>query len=257
MLEKREKKIQALALSKKNQLLAFITSGFLLSVLFLFLLYKTYRDKKKYSEILERKKLQVETLVRELHHRVKNNLQTVSGLLSLQSNRIQDNEVRQIMEDGKSRVEAMALIHQKLYLNNELASVNIEEYLHGLSSYLAGSFGHESGIITTGVQLSDTVMDIDRAIPIGLIVNELITNAFKYAVNGISGPKISLKLAEQDSQLVLEIADNGKGNTGDKPGNESFGLQLVSLLVQQLGGKMESYNNHGTHYRITMPAKNG
>lgn len=257
VLEKREKKIQALAISKKNQLLVFITCGLLLSVLLLFFLYKNYRDKKNYSQVLERKNQQVETLIRELHHRVKNNLQTVSGLLSLQSNRIQDDEIRQIMEDGKSRVEAMALIHQKLYLNNELASVNIEEYLHDLSNYLAGSFGHETGIITTQVQLSNTVMDIDRAIPIGLIVNELITNAFKYAVNDIPNPEINLKLVEQDSQLALEVADNGKGNTGKKSGKESFGLQLVSLLVQQLDGKMESFSNHGTHYRITMAANNG
>lgn len=256
VLEKKEKKLQSLALSKKNQLLAFITAGFLLSVLLLFLLYKNYRNKKSYSEILERKNQQVETLVRELHHRVKNNLQTVSGLLSLQSNRIQDDEIRQIMEEGKSRVEAMALIHQKLYLNNELASVNIEEYLHDLSNYLAGSFGHDAGIITTQVQLSDTVMDIDRAIPIGLIVNELITNAFKYAVKDIPDPEISLKLVEQDNQLALEIADNGKGNTGGASGNGSFGLQLVTLLVQQLNGKMESFNHNGTHYRITLAAKN-
>jgi len=256
-LEKNEKNLQALALSKKNQLIAFITAGLLFSVLLLSLLYKSYRNRKRYMETLEKKNQQVETLIRELHHRVKNNLQTVSGLLSLQSNRIQDAEVRQVMEEGKSRVETMALIHQKLYLDNELASVNMEEYLKELSNYLAGSFGHDTSIITTQVKLSDTIMDIDRAIPIGLIVNELITNAFKYAIKDIPDPEISLKLIEQDNQLSLEIADNGKGST-DGPGkSRSFGLQLVDLLVQQLNGNMEIYNHRGTHYRITLAVKKG
>src|ERR1044072_2654922 len=115
----------------------------------------------------------IESLVRELHHRVKNNLQIVSSLLSLQSNRLEDDKARMALEEGRTRVDAMAMIHQQLYMENDLAAVNIEDYLGTLTLSLAGSFGYNSGNIRTAVQLKNRSVDIDMAIPIGLIVNEL------------------------------------------------------------------------------------
>lgn len=236
---------------QQKKSLALITGIFFL-LLLLLLLYLNYRLKKKQALALQSKNKEIETLIRELHHRVKNNLQTVSGLLSLQRNRIQDDGIRQMMEEGKNRVEAMALIHQKLYMNNELASVNIKDYLEELGGHLAESFGYKRNTVKTEVRLADGLMDIDRAIPIGLIVNELITNAFKYAFAGVSAPEILLSLIENSGKVELQVADNGSGLDPEKTGRESFGLKLVNMLVSQLDGELTTRSGNGTTYHISI-----
>lgn len=218
------------------------------------------QQKEKLEEayrITTEKNEHIESLIRELHHRVKNNLQIVSSLLSLQSNRIADDNARQALEEGKTRVDAMAMIHQKLYMNNELAAVNIEEYLDDLSTSLANSFGYEARHIHTDIQLTDRTMDIDLAIPIGLIVNELITNAFKHAFTGIVSPEIKVQLLQKEAQLLeLTIADNGKGlhRPQEPAGAGSFGMKLVQTLVEQVNGVMTVRLHPGTTYTIEIRA---
>lgn len=213
------------------------------------------QQKQKLEEayrITTEKNEYIGSLVRELHHRVKNNLQIVSSLLSLQSNRVADDKARLALEEGKTRVDAMAMIHQKLYMDNELASVNIEEYLGHLSASLANSFGYEARHVRTRVQLSNRSMDIDLAIPIGLIVNELITNAFKHAFRDVAQPEIHLALLEKQDHLELTVADNGKGlqvpEGLESPG--SFGMKLVQTLVEQVNGTMTIRQQPGTTYTI-------
>lgn len=255
LLEKNEKKLQALALSKKNQWLLFLSASLLLLSIILLLLWRYSREKKKHAERLEQKNQQVETLIRELHHRVKNNLQTVSGLLSLQSNRIDNEEWKSLMEEGRGRVEAMALIHQKLYLHDDVATIPVGDYLRDLLHHLADSYGFDGSVVQANIKLTTNSLDIDRALPIGLIVNELASNAFKYAFANIASPRLEVSLEEKDNGLLLRIADNGVGHTGEKAGEMAFGRRLVGLLVQQLDAEMEQSVSNGTIYRITMKLK--
>lgn len=196
----------------------------------------------------------IESLIHELHHRVKNNLQVVSGLLSLQSNRLRDETARVAMDEGRKRIDAMALIHQRLYMDKDLAAVDAEDYLNSLTWSLAGSYGYTNQHVHTDVNLPERSMHIDLMIPIGLIVNELVTNAFKHAFANTSKPQIKVSLSKnEDGSMELIIADNGTGfvitnDTG------SFGMKLVSTLVDQLNGEMQMKQDNGTTYTIQIRA---
>jgi two-component sensor histidine kinase len=253
-LEKKDKELQTLLVSKKNLQMNYLFVALMLALLLAFVFYLVYRNKRQHAVVLENKNGQIETLIRELHHRVKNNLQVVSGLLSLQSNRMEDEAARQAMDEGRNRVDAMAMIHQKLYMDKEIAGVDIKDYLQNLSVSLAGSFGFNAASVSTDVQIQTSSMDIDRAIPIGLIVNELITNAFKHAFSDIADPHISIRLSQADNELELQIADNGIGYETINSKTGSFGMKLVNTLVSQLDGKMEMYQDKGTVYCIKMRA---
>lgn len=240
---------QKIDLQKKQTL--YLSIGILLLSLATVLLIRNYRVKRKHAAALEQKNGQIETLIRELHHRVKNNLQVVSGLLALQANRLEDESAKQAMDEGRTRVDAMAMIHQKLYMDKDLAAVDIKEYLENLSLSLANSFGYDKNNIETTVQLPSLSLDIDRAIPIGLIVNELITNAFKHAFDGAQSPRINISLSRNANDLMeLVVADNGKGVSQFSSGSRSFGMKLVYTLVEQLNGTLEQKHENGTVYSI-------
>lgn len=214
------------------------------------------RQKKELEEayLLAREKNHyIEALIRELHHRVKNNLQVVSSLLALQSNRLQDETARRALEDGRTRVDAMALVHQKLFLDNELSSVNLSEYLRHLGHSLSRSFGYKMETVNSEVSLTSSSMDIDKAIPIGLIVNELVTNAFKHAFRETMQPLITVSVLErEDGCLWMQVVDNGSGfdtNSG-KERPDSLGLKLVQTLVDQLNGSLRVEQHNGTIFTI-------
>lgn len=214
------------------------------------------KQKQKLEEvnrITTEKNEYIESLIRELHHRVKNNLQIVSGLLSLQSNRLQDDNARMALEEGKTRVDAIAMIHQKLYMDNALAAVDIKEYLGDLTSSLANSFGYNADCVQTQTDMVNPSMGIDLAIPIGLIVNELVTNSFKHAFHETAMPGIVVSLQERQEKLLeLTVADNGKG-LGDPEklkNSDSFGMKLLRILVEQVNGAMTIRQNPGTAFII-------
>jgi len=249
LLEKKEKELNAVELASRNRTIWLMAAALLLLALALGLYIRSYYQKKKTSIVLNEKNERIETLVRELHHRVKNNLQVVSGLLSLQSNRTEDATARLAMEEGRSRINAMAMIHQRLYMDKDLASIDVKDYLENLSQSLAGSYGYTAEHIHTNVHLPDTGLDIDLVMPIGLIVNELVTNAFKHAFAGIQEPSVTISLQQTQAKLLqLQVADNGKGMGEEKTG--SFGMKLVQTLVKQLNGKMTVQQNPGTAYTI-------
>jgi len=215
------------------------------------------KQKKELEEayhLTSQKNQHIESLIKELHHRVKNNLQVVSSLMSLQSRRLEDKNARLAMDEGKKRVDAMAMIHQKLYMDNELASVHIGEYLNDLAASLAGSFGFSTSSIITEFSLADTNMDIDRAVPIGLIVNELITNAFKHAFKETADPKVYISLLQPGENIELKVSDNGKGIQENQLPDSSLGMKLVKTLVNQLEGTMNIINTNGTTVSITIAA---
>ena len=193
----------------------------------------------------------IEMLMRELHHRVKNNLQVISSLLGLQSMKLEDHKAQKAVREGKERIRAMSLIHQKLYQDENITSINIKDYMENLVDELAASYGYKDKA-QLSIAIPDIDMDADTTLPLGLIVNELVSNAFKYAFSDIEKPVLALSLEEKKDEFHLILTDNGKG----LPMNfsfdnaQSFGLKLVNLLVKQLKGQLNVSSQDGLSFQI-------
>ncbi len=197
-----------------------------------------------------------EVLLKEIHHRVKNNLQIITSLLNLQSAQIKDADTLAMFRESQARVRSMALIHEKLYQSKDLARIDFSGYVRELMVYLFRSYTVSPDQIQTEFDTGEIYLGIDTAIPCGLIISELVTNAMKYAFpNGRHG-KIHLSLQPlTDGNLVLRVADNGVGFPDDFDWRESdsLGLQLVSTLTAQLHGKMEVSGRDGASFTLTFP----
>ena len=187
-----------------------------------------------------------ELLLKEIHHRVKNNLEVVSSLLALQSHQIDDPNTKEAMLASQNRVHSIGIVHQKLYQGENLGSIEMKDYFINLSESILDSFNaHER--VQVECAMSNLNVDIDTAVPLGLIVNELLTNTIKYAFPGGRSGKVQITLEQAASgNLQLLVSDNGVGK-GDTINGTGFGGQLISLLTQQLGGTMKEDNNNGTH----------
>jgi two-component sensor histidine kinase len=213
---------------------------------------------KKQSKVLELKNDQInktlkekELLVREVHHRVKNNFQIVASLLELQSKGIEDKKALALANEGKNRVKSMALIHQKLYQTND-GFINFDEYIVLLIKEISALFASDKNIETT-VNSKNMFFDVDTAIPLGLIVNELITNAYKYAfTENDKRYSLDISITKERDFFKLVVSDNGKGlkETIDIKKIKSLGLRLVSRLTRQLQGKFEINNQEGATFVI-------
>jgi GAF domain-containing protein len=197
-----------------------------------------------------------EVLLKEIHHRVKNNLQIITSLLNLQSAQIKDAETLTMFRESQARVRSMALIHEKLYQSKDLARIDFDGYVRDLMVYLFRSYAANPDLIQTEIDTPNIYLSIDTAIPCGLIISELVTNSMKYAFpNGRRG-KIYIGLhAHDDGNLTLEVSDNGIGFADgfDWRESDSLGLQLVSTLTSQLHGKIEVNGKGGASFRITFP----
>lgn len=251
LLEK-DNVIKATLISKKQQQFTLTAIALSLFVLLSLVAYRGYQVKKKSNDALTAKNERIETLIRELHHRTKNNLQVVSSLLSLQSSQTADPATREAFLEGQHRVEAMALIHQKLYMKQDTQGVDLEEYLKMLIKQLTESYG-STPQLTTEFSLQNPLVDVDKAIPMGLIVNELITNALKYAFKDHTSPALRLMVKqEQNQELTILVEDNGAGlsKEWESKRNESFGSRLIDALVKQLQGHIEYQNDHGLKVKI-------
>jgi two-component sensor histidine kinase len=194
-----------------------------------------------------------EVLLKEIHHRVKNNLQIISSLLKLQKRGIQSDEARKTLEECYDRVRSIALVHEKLYQSHEVASINFTEYLETLISGLFRSYGIDPKQISLEIQAQDVVLSLDAAIPCGLIVNELASNALKHAFpNQRPGKLLISFLRNPSNELELRVADNGVGIPADFDisRSNSLGLELVHTLAAQLGGTVAIDGKSGTEFKI-------
>ncbi len=217
-----------------------------------------FYQKRAANKVLEENRKQLEiavdqkdTLLKELHHRVKNNLQVVTGLLDLQMSRIHDEEVIKALNEGKNRIRSMALIHQKLYRTDDLKSVNMKEYIENLMGELERSFALPGKEVRLDITANEVRMDIDKAIPLGLILNELVTNSFKYAFKDLELGVITVKLFKEGDKTHLFVSDNGPGyQVSEGAPKTSLGLRLVNMLVKQIGGKVEFNHIRGTQVKI-------
>jgi two-component sensor histidine kinase len=230
---------------QKNIQIFGIVLGTLL-LMFLLFLYRTYLKNKQINKILARQNKEKEFLLKEIHHRVKNNLEVVSSLLSLQSGQSNSKEVQDLMQENQNRVQSMSMIHQKLYQGENLATIEMKDYFIHLGNYTLDVFNAREKI-TIDYNMDKLEIDVDIAVPVGLIVNELLTNALKYAFpNGRYG-KITISLFRDQQKLNLEVSDNGIGKSNAYSLPESgFGTQLIQLLTIQLDGRMTQKTKEGT-----------
>lgn len=215
-------------------------------------------------DITERKQLEDEqarrhaeraVLLKEIHHRVKNNLQVLSSLFYLQAQRTEQESVRKLLDESRSRLQSIALIHEKLYRSEQLASIDFGDYLRDLTASVRSAVGVQAPNVIVRVDAHDVFLDIDRAIPCALIVNELVSNAMKHAFpNGRPG-EIRVDVRAVDSELQLEVSDDGIGFPPalDFQKVTTLGLQLVASLTEQLGGTEELVRGEGTTFRIRFP----
>ena len=215
-------------------------------LLFLMFLYRTYLRNKQINKILAKQNKEKEFLLKEIHHRVKNNLEVVSSLLSLQSGQSNSKEVQELMQENQNRVQSMSMIHQKLYQGENLAAIEMKDYFMNLGNYTLDVFNAREKI-TIEFNMEKLEIDVDFAVPIGLIVNELLTNALKYAFPDGRKGKIVISLFRNQQTLNLEVSDNGigKSNTYSLP-ESGFGTQLIQLLTLQLDGRMTQKTEEGT-----------
>jgi two-component sensor histidine kinase len=248
---------------QKNQLLIFVIISMLL-ILLLAAVVWSYRNIKKQRKELQLKNELINTalsekdmLLKEIHHRVKNNLQIISSLLSIQSRYIKDEKALEAINESKERVNAISLLHQEIYQNDVLKLINAKNYLENLITRIKETFDPTSQIELIS-EINETELDIDQLIPIGLIVNELLTNAYKYGSTA-SNPKIIFQFKEEKGLYLLSIKDNGAGfNTDDlKNKKESLGFKLIKTFALKLKGDLVIEGNSGTHISITFKSKNG
>jgi len=250
---------------KSNQqiiLLIVLCIGIVAYVLF----YQNYKLKKKNNIKLEKlnqdlriKNQQNELLMKEIHHRVKNNLELVKSLISLQSAQLEDSVTKDAMIASQNRVQSMGIIHQKLYQGDNLGNIEMKDYFFNLGEGILDTFNADDKV-KIECAMEQLELDVDTAVPIGLIVNELLTNALKYAFPENSKGNISISLSKSNAEtLTLKVVDNGVGKIiGLAPKGTGFGSQLIKLLTQQLNGEMTEESKNGTsvlfHFKINNAA---
>ncbi len=254
----KEERIQELdALSEARQRQVLVLGAFSLAILgFLGAFYWQYRRLQRSKAKISEQSDQMKLLMKELHHRVKNNLAIVSSLLKLQSNRIEEESAAKAVREGQQRVEAMSLIHQRLYQTDLLTSINMREYITDLCENLMTAYGYGRDNFDLDLNIEQEELDVDLAIPLGLILNELLTNAFKYAYHDVEKPSLVISLTgERD--LTLDIQDNGPGidEAAWQSKRGSFGKRLINNLSDQIGGDYQIENDGGTHYKLHISEK--
>ncbi|MCK5573122.1 MAG: ATP-binding protein, partial [Bacteroidetes bacterium] len=190
------------------------------------------------------------------HHRVKNNLQIVSSLLSLQTEHVAPEEALEALKESQNRVRSMAMIHEQLYSSGDLARIKFDRYVRDLTSYIFRTYSTRAGKISLTMDVQPVALGIDRAIPCGIIINELVTNALKHAFPHESGGTIHIRFVKGgDQEVLLTVEDDGVGIPEglDPEKSTSLGLELVQTLVEQLKGKVSIESSGGARFSIRFP----
>ena len=196
-----------------------------------------------------------ETLLREMHHRVKNNLQVISSLLNLQADHINDPRAYEMLRESRNRVYSISLIHEALYKSPDFEKVDFCEYIRNLTANLFSSFGSRAGKIHLNYELQEAFLKIETAIPCGLIINELVSNALKYAFDKDQEGSITVTFHPEDDSFIIAVSDNGRGlpDSFDIQNSGSTGMELVTSLTQQLGGTINVDSTQGTLFTMKIP----
>ncbi len=203
------------------------------------------KELQKEKEFAEQKNHENELLLKEIHHRVKNNMQIVSSLLSLQERNITDPFTKELLLEGKQRIESMILIQKMLFNHSAFLEVNMCDFINKLADKLFYSYGIKEKKIIKIINCSNINLNTDTAIPVGLILNELIINTLKYAFANVDKPTLKIDLIEDDNELILRVSDNGNGKISNLENSTSFGMKLITLLSRQINGKLLIKENNG------------
>jgi two-component system, sensor histidine kinase PdtaS len=260
-----------LAIKVKNETLQM---AFILGICFLLIIstiiFFAYRYQSRLNQVLtlqkeaiQRKNEQIanslrdkEILLKEVHHRVKNNLQIISSLLNLQARNVTDVNSLNAIEEGQERIQAIALIHQQLYQGSDISKISIENYLKELSAQLLYSHTTPSSPIEINIKAEGIMINLDTSVPLGLIANELFTNAYKHAFYKKIEAKILVNIAqvENENKYLLSFEDNGKGlpDNFSWDSDETLGVEIINALVGQLDGKISfETGDWGTRFNVT------
>jgi two-component system, sensor histidine kinase PdtaS len=209
-------------------------------------------ERKESENEIKRSLEEKKVLLREIHHRVKNNMQIISSLLNLQATHTNDENVIDILMESQNRVKSMAMIHEKLYQSPELARIDFKEYISQLSTFLRQSYIYINNAIIIETEVDDVHLNIDTAVPCGLIINELVTNSIKHGFPDDKPGLIRIKLSESCGKYILSVKDDGIGfpETLDFRNTATLGLQLINNLVLQLDGTIDVIIDKGTEFKI-------
>ncbi len=212
-------------------------------------------ERKRNEEKLQASLREKETLLREIHHRVKNNLQVVSSFLHLQSRGVNDPNIFKLFQNSQGRIRSMALIHEQLYRSDSFSDIDFGRYIEGLVRYLHGVYQSRELLITPTVRSETIHLSIDRAIPCGLLLNEVISNSFKHAFIGRERGEISVDFRRLNGHYELAVRDDGVGLPSGtvKMDPSTLGFQIITSLVEQIGGNMEIQTDSGLGVVITFP----
>ena len=218
---------------------------------------RTNRELAEKNSLISKALREKDILLREIHHRVKNNLQMISALLYLHGKSVDDVSAQEALLESQNRVQSMAMIHQNLYQDENLLGVGVREYLEKLFDHLIASYNIEKDRIRIQKHIEIDHLDVDTIVPLALIVNELISNALKYAFRDGRKGEISVILSRENGQILLEVKDNGPGfPKGFDPGNSpSFGYKLIHILRERLCASMDINHYNGVQIRLRIPMK--
>jgi two-component system, sensor histidine kinase PdtaS len=257
-------KVQLSALRQSNFMKKVTLAGILVMLVVTALVYSLYRNKQKANKEINEKNRALEQLVRdkdwlvkEIHHRVKNNFHIVASLLEIQSSYLKNKEALSAIKESQHRIHSMSIIHQKLYQSDTLSTIHMPEYIYELVEYLRESYAIRENI-GFSLQIENIELNHASAITLGLILNEAITNAIKYAFARTKNGKISISLSHiSDSQILLSITDNGRGLPIDFDAKigASMGMELLRGLTDDLGGSFSIETNEGTHIKVIFDYK--
>lgn len=215
---------------------------------------KDITKQKQAAMVIQSQLQEKQILLQEIHHRVKNNLQLVASLLELRSRGMANQAAKAAFKDSIGRIRSMAMLHEKMYGSNIVGTVNFGEYIKSLFEPLAEAFNKDLPINFV-VDSDHFMLDLNRAIPLGLILNELLTNSVKHAFSSSQPPEIMVKIRTNMDKVAMTVADNGRGLPPDVDlfKSESFGFKIVRLLIEQVDGQIKVQNANGTVFEITLP----
>lgn len=219
------------------------------------MLLQEIEEHKQAEQQISRSLQEKDILLKEVHHRVNNNLQIIYALLDFQLKGLRDEAAIQVLKESQNRIKSIAMVHDKLYRASDLARLDFGQYAYGLAVGLFKSYGTDPQCVKLRVDAQDITLDVDTALPLGLILNELLSNALRHAFPRQREGTILVEMKENEAELILRVKDDGIGFPPNFPTDqpETLGLQLVNLLTGQLEGHLEVKHKGGTEFRLCLP----
>jgi two-component sensor histidine kinase len=228
---------------------------FALSLALVFASTLEARQRRVLQQKLDDELKQKVLLIKEVHHRIKNNLSIISSLINLQSTKVRDEYHKTLFEDHRTKIDSIALIHELVYKSKNLSEISIHNYLREIAFNLEQAFSSETKEITISLDVDEVYFELDIALPLGLIFNEVVTNSYKHAFKSVNIGHISVLLKHSNNLVIITIADNGKGIDITHKKEQSLGMEILLGLVEQIDGKHSFENKNGTVFSLNFTLK--